>query len=559
MIKIALASGDKYPQWIMDKFAGGFAEGGTIPSGKFGLVGEKGPELISGPAGVTSNKETQAWLAKNKIDLSKVNAENQEEVKKVTKDVYKAFIKEFEPIQKYFTTEFPEGLVDAALKAEKMMRNNDEEWRKLTDDEKLTVEQNIKVYKEYGMTMRKEAKSYQQIMDEQKKILDLLDSKDPNAAKAIEKSLKTIDELEKTIASGNIEDAFALVNETTQGILQSSSGLAGASGVAATSRGGARGGGASGGAAPVREVYSGGTSQGGAGGGGTQVVKGDSDYGSFGGTTATPQASDFGTPTKPGPDTKVLDFIGKLESAGNYNILVGGKTKTNPSLTDMTVGQILEFQKSMLKAGHESTAVGKYQIIRGTLQGLIKQGVVSPDQKFDQSTQDRAAIGLLNVRGREKFKSGGLSTDSYANNLAKEWASLPMPDGRSFYAGVGSNKAHASRESFVGALQAKTGGMVDGPESGFPAILHGKEMIVPLNPSSILAELGKKTKEQAEIESVSKTSSNGINNLIDTNMKEMVSLNKNIAEILETKLDRMLEKLDNSVEVQDKILKYSQA
>ena len=34
-------------------FAGFFANGGLIPSGKFGVVGEKGPELISGPANIT--------------------------------------------------------------------------------------------------------------------------------------------------------------------------------------------------------------------------------------------------------------------------------------------------------------------------------------------------------------------------------------------------------------------------------------------------------------------------------------------------------------------------
>lgn len=38
---------------ISGLFAGGFASGGTIPSGKFGLVGEKGPEFISGPATIT--------------------------------------------------------------------------------------------------------------------------------------------------------------------------------------------------------------------------------------------------------------------------------------------------------------------------------------------------------------------------------------------------------------------------------------------------------------------------------------------------------------------------
>ena len=34
-------------------FAGFFAEGGKIPAGKFGVVGEEGPELIGGPASVT--------------------------------------------------------------------------------------------------------------------------------------------------------------------------------------------------------------------------------------------------------------------------------------------------------------------------------------------------------------------------------------------------------------------------------------------------------------------------------------------------------------------------
>ena len=33
------------------RFSGGFAEGGSIPQGGYGLVGEAGPEFISGPAG----------------------------------------------------------------------------------------------------------------------------------------------------------------------------------------------------------------------------------------------------------------------------------------------------------------------------------------------------------------------------------------------------------------------------------------------------------------------------------------------------------------------------
>ena len=46
-------------------FAGAFADGGTIPAGQFGLVGEAGPELIRGPAQVTSAKDTAAGMGGN--------------------------------------------------------------------------------------------------------------------------------------------------------------------------------------------------------------------------------------------------------------------------------------------------------------------------------------------------------------------------------------------------------------------------------------------------------------------------------------------------------------
>ena len=40
------------------QFAGAFDSGGRIPAGQFGLVGERGPELISGPAQVTGRQAT---------------------------------------------------------------------------------------------------------------------------------------------------------------------------------------------------------------------------------------------------------------------------------------------------------------------------------------------------------------------------------------------------------------------------------------------------------------------------------------------------------------------
>lgn len=51
------------PSGILGKFfAGFFAEGGRIPGGKFGVVGERGPEIVSGPANVTGTNATAALM-----------------------------------------------------------------------------------------------------------------------------------------------------------------------------------------------------------------------------------------------------------------------------------------------------------------------------------------------------------------------------------------------------------------------------------------------------------------------------------------------------------------
>lgn len=44
---------------ILSAFTGLFADGGTIPAGKWGIAGERGPEIISGPANVTPMTNTQ--------------------------------------------------------------------------------------------------------------------------------------------------------------------------------------------------------------------------------------------------------------------------------------------------------------------------------------------------------------------------------------------------------------------------------------------------------------------------------------------------------------------
>jgi len=55
---------------IGDFFGGFFANGGTLPAGKFGVVGERGPELIRGPADITpmSGMNTSVTYNINAVD-----------------------------------------------------------------------------------------------------------------------------------------------------------------------------------------------------------------------------------------------------------------------------------------------------------------------------------------------------------------------------------------------------------------------------------------------------------------------------------------------------------
>lgn len=259
----------------------------------------------------------------------------------------------------------------------------------------------------------------------------------------------------------------------------------------------------------------------------------------------------------PGPDAKAMNFIGKIESGGDYNKLVGGKTKTNPPLTAMSVAEVLEFQNRMLASGHESTALGKYQIIRPTLAGMVKSGKISPNAKFDQATQDNAALALMKARGRDKYRQGDMPADTYANNLAKEWASLPMPNGKSFYAGTGSNKSLVSRTDFVNSLKARTGGLFKGPTGGYPVELHGTELIIPVTPDSILTKLMQDT---PEAEKMSNEIFDAVAGALDGNkgmneLDDLIDLDTQMKEMLVNKFNKILDVLDNKNTTSRKMLK----
>lgn len=148
------------------------------------------------------------------------------------------------------------------------------------------------------------------------------------------------------------------------------------------------------------------------------------------------------------PDTygPLLQLIARAESNGNYNAYFGNAGNNAIDFTQMTITQVMAWQANYIRQGSPSSAVGRYQIINTTLEGLVRQRGIDTDRKFNHKTQDELAIALLERRGIEAYVNNELSRDEFAANLAKEWASFPKivgpnPD-QSYYHSDGLNRAH---------------------------------------------------------------------------------------------------------------------
>jgi hypothetical protein len=199
---------------------------------------------------------------------------------------------------------------------------------------------------------------------------------------------------------------------------------------------------------------------------------------------AAQQAPGSGSSSSPTPAGKnsLLDMIAKGESAGagGYNAMNQGTPGGGPvigsgdsqkiiqkKLTDMTVGEIMDRaakpndDAKKRKENGLIFAAGRYQIIPDTLKGLVRQGIVSKDDKFDEATQDKLGMALIQGTGALKLAAKG-DYEGAQNAMAKTWASIPLATdvgdkkaGQSYYQKAGQNTAHAGLD-VKGALMASS-------------------------------------------------------------------------------------------------------
>lgn len=160
----------------------------------------------------------------------------------------------------------------------------------------------------------------------------------------------------------------------------------------------------------------------------------------------------------------LLDFIGDTETGikgqESYNVLFGHAQKNYTwKLSEQQVAWILNKQKiwgkKKTQGGHGSSACGRYQFMRATLLDLAVIYKLQAKDIFSPDYQDLQAYRLLLRRGSGKWIRGELNDDGFMINMAKEWASFPVPydmkgahgqinAGQSYYAGDNLNRSLVS-------------------------------------------------------------------------------------------------------------------
>ncbi len=139
----------------------------------------------------------------------------------------------------------------------------------------------------------------------------------------------------------------------------------------------------------------------------------------------------------------LLDLIGFAEGTDrkrgyNETLAYGAFTGGDVNVVGLTLQQIDALQTRMLKHPKNSlnsSALGRYQIVRTTLRTIRRTLGLPASALFDAAMQDRCACYLLGLRGIDKYLAGRLSEDTLIDNLAREWASLPTTSGKGAYAG----------------------------------------------------------------------------------------------------------------------------
>lgn len=186
-------------------------------------------------------------------------------------------------------------------------------------------------------------------------------------------------------------------------------------------------------------------------------------------------AAPEGVPSSGGDRWKPLfDAIGAGE--GGYTSMYPGENY--PELVNMTIAQVIQFQKQKLKDGRASAAVGKYQMLYP--EKYAAAAGLPLTAKFSPENQDRMAGAYIEkYRGGSDWLAGKITDEQFGYQLAKEFAGLKQPNGVGFYDKDGRNKATVDWKVTKAALKK----VKSQPATPSPVITSKSRVIDEINVS----------------------------------------------------------------------------
>ncbi|TQM89979.1 hypothetical protein [Roseinatronobacter monicus] len=153
-------------------------------------------------------------------------------------------------------------------------------------------------------------------------------------------------------------------------------------------------------------------------------------------------------------DVEFLNLMGNLEGPRGFGTISDfAPALPDRPLTEMTLAEVLDYQREIRALGTISSAVGRYQFIYLTLRDLVETHGISDSLVFDGEVQTYLARFLMHQCG---FFDHATPNVQLANCLAGVWAALPLVSGpergQSAYAADGVNKAFTTPETVLDVL-----------------------------------------------------------------------------------------------------------
>lgn len=143
------------------------------------------------------------------------------------------------------------------------------------------------------------------------------------------------------------------------------------------------------------------------------------------------------------------------ESAGNYNA-VFGKIDATEVLAEKNLTEIYAMQDQMVADNGISSATGRYQALKSTLQEYQNHNNLPDTTMFAEMIQDDFGLVKMMDRGYDDWKEQEIDDDEFMHRLSCEWASLPDPynGGKSHYDGDSAgNHASTTLDAFHDVLE----------------------------------------------------------------------------------------------------------